>query len=70
MAFAIVIVGGVGSIKGTLVGAFIIGYATEIFVSLATTAGFLSSAVGLAIMVIILLLRPKGLFGRRIEMEE
>lgn len=70
MAFAIVIVGGVGSIKGTLVGAFIVGYATEIFVSLATTLGFLGSAVGLAIMVVILLLRPKGLFGRRIEMEE
>jgi len=70
MAFAIVIVGGIGSIKGTLVGAFIVGYAGEIFVGLAGEVGFLRGAVALAIMVLVLILRPKGLFGRRIEMEE
>jgi branched-chain amino acid transport system permease protein len=70
MAFAIVIIGGIGSIKGTLVGAFIIGYAGQIFVGFAGGASFLSQAVGLAIMIIVLLIRPKGLFGRRVEMEE
>jgi branched-chain amino acid transport system permease protein len=70
MAFAIVIVGGIGSIKGTLVGAFIVGYAGQIVVGLATGVAFLSDGVGLAIMVLVLLLRPRGLFGRRVEMEE
>jgi branched-chain amino acid transport system permease protein len=69
MAFAIVIVGGMGSIKGTLVGAFIIGYAGQIFIGLAGGLGSLSDAVALAIMVVVLILRPKGLFGRRVEME-
>jgi branched-chain amino acid transport system permease protein len=69
MAFAIVIVGGIGSIKGTLVGALIVGYAGEILVGLAGEVGFLRDAVGLAIMVLVLILKPKGLFGKRIEME-
>ena len=69
-SFAIVIVGGIGSIKGSLIGAFIVGYAGETFVQLAGEVGFLRGAVALAIMIIVLVLRPKGLFGRRIEMEE
>jgi branched-chain amino acid transport system permease protein len=70
MAFSIVILGGIGSLKGTLVGAFIIGYAGQIFTSIAPSVGILSNAVVLAILVVVLLFRPKGLFGRRIEMEE
>lgn len=70
LSFAIVIVGGIGSIKGTLIGAFIVGYAGETFVRLAGEVGFLRGAVALAVMVAVLLLRPKGLFGRRIEMED
>ena len=70
MSFAIVILGGLGSIKGTLVGAFIIGYTEEIFANLAPEVEFLGGAVALAVMVAVLLLRPKGLFGKRIELEE
>lgn len=70
MSFAIVILGGLGSIKGTLVGAFIVAYAGETFVHLAPEIGFLRGAVALAVMVIVLILRPKGLFGKRIELEE
>jgi branched-chain amino acid transport system permease protein len=70
MAFSIVILGGIGSLKGTLVGAFIIGYTGQIFTSIAPSVGILSNAVTLAILVLVLLFRPKGLFGRRIEMEE
>ncbi|MGQ9460266.1 MAG: branched-chain amino acid ABC transporter permease [Candidatus Bathyarchaeaceae archaeon] len=69
-SFAIVIVGGIGSIKGTLIGALIVGYAGETFVALAGEVGFLRGAVGLATMVIVLILRPRGIFGKRIEMEE
>lgn len=70
MSFAIVILGGLGSIKGTLVGAFIVGYAGETFARLAPEVGFLRGGVALAVMVLVLLLRPKGLFGKRIELEE
>lgn len=70
MSFAIVILGGLGSIKGTLLGAFIIGYAEKAVTLLIPEGSFLSGAVGLAVMVLVLLFRPKGLFGKRIELEE
>lgn len=70
MSFAIVILGGLGSIKGTLIGAFIVAYAGETFVRLAPEVGFLRGAVALAVMVLVLIVRPKGLFGKRIELEE
>lgn len=69
-SFAIVILGGLGSIKGSLIGAFIVGFAeTAVAVSLPEGA-FLKGAVALGIMVVILLIRPRGLFGKRIELEE
>lgn len=69
MSFAIVILGGLGSIKGSLVGAFIIGYA-EISVLIFFPGGsFIKGAAALVIMVVILLIRPKGIFGKRVEAE-
>jgi len=68
MSFAIVILGGLGSIKGSLIGAFIIGYA-EKFVTIWTGMSYLEGAASLAVMVLILLLRPAGLFGKRLEVE-
>lgn len=75
LSFAIVILGGLGSIKGTLVGAFIIGFAENAFIFILVELGwggveFLRGVVALVAMVTVLLLRPKGLFGKRIEMEE
>jgi len=70
MSFAIVILGGLGSIKGTFIGAFIIGYTENAVLRLAPEIVFLKDAVALAIMVLVLLIRPKGIFGKRIEMEE
>lgn len=68
MSFAIVILGGLGSIKGSLLGAIIIGYA-EKTVTIATGLAYLEGAASLAVMVVILLLRPAGLFGKRFELE-
>jgi len=68
LSFAIVILGGLGSIKGSLLGAFIIGYA-EKTVTLWTGMAYLEGASSLAVMVLILLLRPAGLFGKRFELE-
>jgi len=69
MSFAIVILGGLGSIKGTLIGAFIIGYANVACIYLVPGGMTLGAAVPMVIMLIILLVRPKGLFGKKIEFE-
>lgn len=68
-SFAIVVLGGLGSIKGTLIGAFIIAYAEHLVANLAPQGGQIVAAVPIVIMVLIVLIRPKGLFGKRIEME-
>lgn len=69
LSFAIVILGGLGSVKGTFIAAFIVGYA-EISVSYAVPTGdYLRGAVALAVMVLVLIFRPKGIFGKRIELE-
>lgn len=80
MAFAIVVLGGLGSIKGSLVGALIIGYIETIFsfaidpllasIMNVPTGATLSGAVIMATMLLVLLFRPKGLFGKRIELED
>jgi len=69
ISFAIVILGGLGSLKGTIVGAFIVGYAENAVIILTPAGSTLAGAVALAIMVLVLLIRPRGIFGKRIEME-
>ena len=66
---AIVVLGGLGSIKGSLIGAFIIGYVEAITVFVVPSGAFLKGAVALTIMVIVLLIRPEGLFGVVFEEE-
>lgn len=59
-AFMIVIIGGLGSMKGTLVSSFLVGQVVSIgaliYAPLAQMAPF-------AIMLLILLLKPTGLYG-------
>jgi len=63
IAFIVVILGGLGSIPGTLIGGFIIGL-TE-----ALSGYFISASmkqlVYFCIFILILVLRPAGLFGQR-----
>lgn len=58
--FASVILGGIGNVYGAIAGAFIIGVAQELSVPLLGSEYKLG--VALAIMVVILLVRPQGLF--------
>ncbi|MBV8097003.1 MAG: branched-chain amino acid ABC transporter permease [Acetobacteraceae bacterium] len=58
--FIAIIVGGVGSLTGTLVGGLIIGVAAALTTMFYPTA---ADAVIYAIMAIVLLLRPRGLMG-------
>jgi len=67
LSFSIVILGGLGSIKGTLIGALIFGFA-ETYVAV-TYGGALAISFPFIIMIIVLIIRPKGLFGKRVEME-
>jgi branched-chain amino acid transport system permease protein len=62
-AFAIVILGGLGSIPGATLGGFILAFVEEL------GAGYISSgyrdAMGFVLIIIILLFRPTGLFARK-----
>ncbi|HID87467.1 MAG TPA: branched-chain amino acid ABC transporter permease [Anaerolineae bacterium] len=61
--FAAVILGGQGSITGALVGALVMGIAQQ--VSTAWLKATYKPAVAFLIMVLVLLFRPQGIFGRR-----
>lgn len=62
MSFAIVIIGGLGSIEGTIIGAHIVGY-MQTTTTLAIDERF-RGVFALIIMIVMLILRPKGLFGK------
>jgi branched-chain amino acid transport system permease protein len=66
---SIVVLGGLGSIYGSIVGALVIGYVEAITVFALPQGAFLKGAVALSIMVMVLLVRPEGLFGVAFEEE-
>lgn len=63
LLFASVTLGGLGSAFGALVGALIIGLATE--VSTLWLPADLRFAVALVILILVLLVRPQGVLGRK-----
>jgi len=69
IVLAAVVLGGLGSIKGSIAAAFILGFAETTVVFLIPGGAFLRGAVSLSIMVIVLLVRPEGLFGVFFEEE-
>lgn len=69
MVLAIVVLGGVGSIKGSLAGAYILGFTEALVVFLIPLGAFLKGSVALSIMILVLLIRPEGLFGVAFEEE-
>ena len=66
---SVVVLGGLGSIYGSVVGALVIGYVEAITVFALPQGAFLKGAMALSIMVIVLLFRPEGLFGVAFEEE-
>ena len=65
--FAAVVLGGIGSAYGALVGGLVLGIATE----LSTWEGFAGGVepvykpvVAFAVLIVALLVRPEGLFGK------
>ncbi len=59
------ILGGIGSITGSLIGGIILGIVENL------TAGFISTgykdAIGFAVMILVLLMKPSGLMGYKFE---
>ena len=69
MMMAVVVLGGLGSLKGSFMGAYILGFAEAMVVFLAPMGAFLKGSVALSIMILVLLIRPEGLFGVAFEEE-
>jgi branched-chain amino acid transport system permease protein len=63
-SFVIIVLGGLGSVVGIALGAGILAFA-EVF-SIYVVPSYLTSAVGFVLLVVVLVLRPGGLFGQRV----
>jgi len=69
MTMAIVVLGGLGSVKGSFLGAYILGFAEVLVVFLVPGGAFLKGSVALSVMIVVLLIRQEGLFGVSFEEE-
>jgi branched-chain amino acid transport system permease protein len=69
MMMAVVVLGGLGSLKGSFIGAYILGFAESLVVFLIPKGAFLKGSVALSVMILVLLIRPEGLFGVAFEEE-
>jgi branched-chain amino acid transport system permease protein len=66
LAIAVVTLGGMGSLVGTAIASFIVGYTTAFVGSIEPS---LVSIVPLIVIIIIMLIKPNGLFGKNKELE-
>jgi len=62
-AFLVVVAGGIGQIKGTVIAAWVIGVAMAFFAD--WTSGSLAQVLAFVLVVVFLQLRPQGLFTVR-----
>jgi branched-chain amino acid transport system permease protein len=62
-AFAGVVTGGFGSVKGAIVGSLVIGLVESYSSTFTTTY---KDAVVFLVLIVVLLFRPQGLFGERV----
>ncbi len=67
VAIAVVILGGMGSLPGSIVAAFIMGF-SEVLIS-STQFSDLSVVIPLSIVLITMIFKPEGLFGEKKELE-
>ncbi|ELZ24590.1 inner-membrane translocator [Haloterrigena salina JCM 13891] len=63
LAFAIVILGGIGSIRGSVVAAYIIGFLEVATTSVEPRLGGMSALI---VIALVLLAKPTGLYGREL----
>jgi branched-subunit amino acid ABC-type transport system permease component len=65
VVFAAVILGGIGSPYGAMVGAYVIGIAQEMSIAIPGVTASYRTAVSFLILLAVLLVRPSGIFGGR-----
>src|SRR5436305_434138 len=65
-AFSIVVLGGLGSVSGSLVAAYVVGYLETVTAYMINPAYRFIPA--LLLLVLVMYIRPQGLFGRRCVM--
>ena len=61
IAFAVIILGGLGSIRGAIVGGLLYGIAQQM--ATLFLGGIWSSAVAFALLIAVLIVKPNGIFG-------
>lgn len=62
IAFIVIVLGGLGNIFGSLLGGFVLGLLETIGVSL--TSPGLRPILSYSVFILVILIRPKGIFGR------
>ena len=67
-AFVAAVFGGIGSIPGAVIGAFIIGIC-ESFIKANENIAVFSNAFTFALLIVILLCKPNGLFGEKLTVK-
>ncbi|SHE77598.1 amino acid/amide ABC transporter membrane protein 1, HAAT family [Seinonella peptonophila] len=66
-AFCVVVLGGLGSIPGTIIGGLILGIVESLSEGYLTGMVIDKDAIAFVILILILLLKPSGLFGKQVE---
>lgn len=62
-AFPVIVLGGLGSLKGSFIASFVLAFIEKI-VEFYVATGYAAEVVSFVIMAVILLVRPTGLFGK------
>jgi branched-chain amino acid transport system permease protein len=63
-AFSVVIMGGMGNVPGAVLGGIILGVAESLGAGFLPGGASYKDGIGYAILILVLLCRPQGLFGR------
>jgi len=64
-SFAVVILGGMGSLVGSVVGGYIVGFLTSFTSVFIPNGPSWAHLVPLIVILIVLIIRPRGLFGKK-----
>ncbi|MBI5115577.1 branched-chain amino acid ABC transporter permease [Candidatus Poribacteria bacterium] len=70
-AFSAAVLGGIGSIRGAMLGGFVLGLCETLLVAFLSAAGVTEAfaykdVIAFAILILVLILKPSGLMGERI----
>jgi branched-chain amino acid transport system permease protein len=64
-SFAVVILGGMGSLVGSVIGGYIVGFITSFTSIFIPNGPSWAHLVPLVVILIVLIIRPRGLFGKK-----